>query len=85
MGLGTAIMGCKDDGKVKVKDLVEVRKRQTLWYCKYAYGLRHPRQIVLCPYHFLRCCVLSLATFFERGEKTCPLPCKLVSAFAVVL
>ena len=33
MGLGTAIMGCKDDGKVKVKDLIEVRKRQTLWYC----------------------------------------------------
>lgn len=24
MGLGTAIMGCKEDGKVKVKDLVEV-------------------------------------------------------------
>lgn len=24
MGLGTAIMGCKEDGKVKVKDLIEV-------------------------------------------------------------
>lgn len=26
MGLGTAIMGCKEDDKVKVKELVEVRR-----------------------------------------------------------
>ncbi len=30
MGLGTAIMGCKEDGKVKVNDLVEVSELLTI-------------------------------------------------------